>query len=365
MNGRVLGPPLLAALMACGTTPVPAPAGLPARPVVYGALPLRSLAGDPGAPAALLARLEAALSARGARFVPTDRLEALLKEHRIRYTDSVSAATADLIARETGADELVLGTLLAWEPGPTPRIALALRVIDTATGRRSLSKVVSLRGEDFAGLLHLGAIDDVELLADEVMARVLDGFDERGRPLPVVPRPDTDTGPGGADVRFLADGFHLADVDRVAVLPLANRSGRQEAGLLYSEILGHAWFTVAGIDVVERSELMEALVATQVRSVDALDLEVLAKVGRLLGTRWFALGSIDRFAEDVRVERDVLPALEASIRLVDVQTGRTVAATALHRRGDDYHRLLGLGTVRDGITLVARSATEIVANLGG
>ena len=51
--------------------------------------------------------------------------------------------------------------------------------------------------------------------------------------------------------------------------------------------------------------------------------------------------------------------------LLDVERGQVVAAAGLRRKGDDYHRGLGLGIVRDAMELADRTAHELVAAVGG
>jgi TolB-like protein len=369
--GRTAAALLALLLTGCESAPTPvatAPAPtIAAEPPLYAALPFRNLTSQDDAPALLLSRLESLLAARGARFAPAGEVERSLRRNRVRYTDSVSVDAAQRIAADTGAHWLLIGSVLAWESQPDPRITTLLRVVDVRDGRRATSRLVTLTGTDFEGLLGLGAITDVEELADEVAIRLTDVFGVDGAPL--FPRADreglVDEMPYDVFTRFIAADFDLSAVERVAVLPLGNRADRPDAGLLFADLLAHQWFTSIGMDVVERSELMSLLVRKELRSIQQLDLEMLRSVGDTLGARYVISGSIDRLGAEVWVGGVPQIEVEAVVWVLDVHSGNVVAAAGLRRRSDHYHRGLGLGIVRDPVKLADRTAHELVAVVGG
>ena len=359
---------LLVGSAACNAVPEPAHTngvGVLDGGAVFAALPFRDLAGDPELVSGLLGSVRADLEGRGARFVPEDEVEAFLRARRIRYTESISVEDARAIGEATGARFLLLGSTLASERSPVPRIAVALRVVDARTGGRMQSQLVALRGDEFAGLLGIGAIEDHGELALEVAERLLDRFDGEGHPLPPGRRGASPGWGEGTLLSTFVDGaFDPGSVERIAVLPFHDRTEGADAGLLFAELLSHRWFASAGVEVIEQSELRAAMRRERVRSVDGLDLAVLREVGRGLDTRYFVLGSVDRFQDQVFVEGARLPELEVTMRVVDVEQGRAVAATGVRTRGDDYHVLLGLGTVSDPIALADRAAREMIAAVG-
>lgn len=360
---RGLASLLLPLLLVARTAPgdeLPVPRRAQTR---YAAFPLRNLTADPDAARELGALLRTALSARGAELVPAGELDGILQARRIRYTDSVGTETARAIAEGTGATHILLGTLLDHRRGPRPLASISLRVFDARDGRRARSALVSLRGEDFAGLLGLGAITESEDLAAEVLARLLAHFDASGAPLPAGRGPGTPPGahPPAARSTFVREGFDAGALERIAILPLANRSRCPEASALFSEILAHVWFRSSGLQVVEQAELLAALVRERVRSMDDLGPERLRRIGSAVGTRHFVLGSVDRFADEVFVGSERYPEVEASLRILDAESGLIMAAAGLRRRGDEYHEILGFGRIHDAVTLAARVAGELIA----
>ncbi len=360
--------PLLLAVLAQAQAPaaVPAAAAAVAPRALYAALPLRNLTADGAAPAEVIGRVRQVLEARGAGFVPAETVEALLQARRVRYTDSVSSEDARALQQASGAGHVITGTLLEFARGKQPHLALSLRVIDAATGRREQSIVVSLRGEDFKGWLGLGAIED----ADELVARAVDQiaalFAADGSPALPGPRPERRVDPEDRPSAARAKArFEPADAQRLAVLPFVNRSTRPEASTQFVEVLGNEWFRAERVEVVEASELRAAMIREKIRYLSDLDPRALAAVGGALGVRYFVFGSLDRYGEEEQVADKHYPVVEATLRLVDAESGLVVASNTLRVRGDAHRQPLGFGIVRDPLVVAADVARRLITKLGG
>ncbi len=358
---------LLLIQAACSTpgTSKNANATAPNEHPIYAALPLRNLTADAQIADELSNRIEVALESRGAGFVGADELDRVLRERRIRYTDSLSLDAAHAIGAATGAKHALLGTLIAVERTPTPRLSLALRVIDLASGEREQSIVVALDGDEFKGALGLGAIRDVDELTREVVARVVEGFDEHALPI----RDAADRAglaavrPSDVLSRFVTDEFSRSAPSRLTIMPFSNRTRRADVGALFSEVVAHQWFKGAGVQIVEPAELRAALTREKIRSIESIDLEVLARIASSLGTRYVVMGSIDRFDDEVFVDDQRFPEIEVSLRVIDVDSRRIVAAATLRRRGDRYRGFLCLHAVHDTVELASRTARELIASI--
>ena len=305
------------------------PAKAPQAHARYAELPLRNLSGDHDAGEAVTGRLRAALRARGAEFVEPGVVEALLQSHRIRYTDSLSVAEARMLEAETGAQHLIAGVMLEFVRGSKPRIAVGLRVLGADSGVREQSAVVFLPD---------GSVKPEPSHA----RRTPDAGDEEG------PRRE----------RLLGQ-----NACRLAVMPFVNRSTRAEAGVQFGEILSNEWFHERGVEVVEASELRAAMVTEKIRYMHDLDLKALAAIARTAGVRYFALGSVESYGEEEQVVDARFPVVEATVRLLDAQTGLVVASAAVRTRGDDHRQPLGFGLVQDPIALAQQAARKLVRTL--
>ncbi|MBI5362427.1 MAG: hypothetical protein HZA53_04550 [Planctomycetes bacterium] len=317
------------AISAFAQRPAVEPAAQKPASVRYAMLPLRNLSADATGATEIGTRLRDELGRRGASFVPADELDRVLLERRVRYTDSLAADDARAIRAATGASFGVAGVLFDFARGDEPRIAVGLRVIDLASGERVQSAFVALRGQDGRGLLGLGAVEDVNELEERALPSLFAAFGEHGGPLV---RPSV-----AAAARARTQPADTApEAERVAVLPFINRSTRSDAGASFSEILAHEWFRARGVRVVEASELRAALRRARIRTLQEMDAATMASIGELLGVRWFALGSVDRFGEEAVVRDQRHPEIEVSMRVVDARTGLVAASRSLRLRGDAY-----------------------------
>lgn len=358
----ILGPMVLIACASDEGVRTGGSQGVPGTGDLVALLPFRNLTRSPDLPELLREDLKRALVERGHAFVPAADLEDLLTARRIRYTDSLSREAARVLANGTGARFLLLGTILEFDE-IEPSLSLAVRVLEAESGRRICSSITTLRGRDFEGLLGVGTLRDPDELRAEVVVRVIDelSFVERSEREPES-SPEQDP-PSSALFAYRREGFDPGTVGRLALLPFDNRTLEPEASEMFTEVLAATWFRGYGIEVVEASELMSALIAEKVRMIQALDLEVLARVADRLGTRYVVTGSLDRFSRNERFGTEDVPAIEASLQILDLQEKHIVSALALERRGDDYHLALGLGTVRHPVALATRLARELIAGL--
>jgi hypothetical protein len=90
----------------------------------------------------------------------------------------------------------------------------------------------------------------------------------------------------------------------------------------------------------------------------------MAALGRRLGTSLFLRGTVFRWRREASGGGAAsAPAVELSLMLIDASGGRILWASHHERRGDQYQRLLGLGSVTNVVALADRVVAEMVASL--
>ncbi|MBI2875646.1 MAG: hypothetical protein HYY20_02055 [Candidatus Tectomicrobia bacterium] len=135
-------------------------------------LPFENLTDVPEAPDRVLPYLVKVFLEEGYRLVPYEETYSYLLRNRLREIGSVSRATARRIAREFGADAILVGMVnLYRERAGDPQLGLSLRMIRAEDGVVFWTQEFSGSGRDFAGLLDLGRLSSVEAL---LMAAVQD-----------------------------------------------------------------------------------------------------------------------------------------------------------------------------------------------
>lgn len=128
-------------------------------------LPFENLTDLPEAPDRILPYLVKVLLEKGYPLVPYEQTYGFLLRNRLREMGSVSRATARRIAREFGADAILVGTVnLYRERAEDPQLGLSLRIVRAEDGVVFWTRELSGSGRDFAGLLELGRVSSVEAL---------------------------------------------------------------------------------------------------------------------------------------------------------------------------------------------------------
>ncbi len=327
-------------------------------------LPPENLSAAAGAPGLVAPLVERELAARGWEIVTGPDVEAALARDRVRRLDSLSAGAREALAAELAAEAFAVSTVLAFRAETIPLAAVALRLI-SADGRELFADAVALTAEDTRGPLDREPRDGIGPLAERVVERLC-------RDLPR---------PGGAAVRRRpADApltvgepptFRSPALDalpaprRVAVLPFRNFSRERDAGRISTQ-LAAGWLGRAdGFAAVEAADLREALVAESVRDAYLIEPERLQALGRRVGADLFLRGTVYAWKPQPPAGSDVAPPeVELHLRLIDVAASRVLWASHLHRRGDEYRRLLGLGVVSNVVALADRALGEMFAAKG-
>lgn len=140
---------------------------------------------------------------------------------------------------------------------------------------------------------------------------------------------------------LLAAAFAVA-APRVAVLDLGNRTSDASldgAGAGLSSVLVSKLLLVDGLEVVERERLSAVLDELKLGQGGAIDPATAARAGKLLGATHIVSG-------DLVSAR--LPALSLALRVVEVETGKVVAASEVRgevgARGEEFFVLVDEAT---------------------
>jgi hypothetical protein len=318
-------------------------------------LPLEDVPRATAARQAIGAAVEAALRGKGYELVEAGDVEPLLRERRIRFLDSVTAADAVALLSATAADALVLGTILAWDPaGADPSAAVAVRVVGPK-GDLLFADLVGLTAAETEGAFGLGRAAGPDELARRLVARLLAPLPP-GRITALHPRRPAR---GGAAPRV----FRARDLPpaprRIAVLPLQNLTDRRDAPRVLDAALQQRLAERPDLVPVEPAELRAGLVRGKLRAPAQLSPEQLRRLGALLGTPLFLRGTIFAYGPSGDAIGGA-PEVELYLTLVDVESGRTLWS-GLHRRsGLEAEGLLRLGAIRDAATLSSRVVAELL-----
>lgn len=162
-------PFILAGCLLCGTaraeTSPQLQAAGPSGSLRIAVFPVENLSGAPAPLKELNAELETVLRQSGMRIIDPAAIDGFIEDHRVRYLGGVDEKTAAALARDTGADAVLISTLELYSEVSPPKFSLISRLV-TLKGVPEIAWMdnVGIAGDDAPGILGLGLIDDIKVL---------------------------------------------------------------------------------------------------------------------------------------------------------------------------------------------------------
>ena len=346
---------LLLAGIALTLLALPVPPAHAAETVVM--VPFQNLSGAGRAPEAVSAALARRMESRGYRVIRGEAVGDFLAAEKIRYLDSLSAASREKLLRRFDASAAVLGTIFDFAESSNPVVALSARLV-AADGKVAWSAVAGLCADDTRKVFGLGRLSSLDALAPkavEVLSRDLPDPGSASRLASARSRPLDLSSPRTFRSAALEGGGNL-----VCLLPLENRSSARVAPRVVGELLAQRLAASKGLRVVEAADFRDAMLTTGVYGVRTGDPEELKKLGARVGTTLFLKGTIYAYKDVLPGSGAQTPEMELQLALVDVASGKVLWTSSLARKGTDYSGLLQLGAISNAVTLSDQVVAEMI-----
>lgn len=150
--------------------------------------------------------------------------------------------------------------------------------------------------------------------------------------------------------RLLADGIQdlaqqistsatKSQKRKVAIVPFRELRGQPTVlGVYLSEELTTKLFQIGALDVVERTLIDKILAELKLQSTGVIDPDTARKIGQIAGVEAIVTGTITDFPSSAAV----------NCRLIDVQTGRLIAAAQVELVKDDKLKSMLLQSLGEG-----------------
>lgn len=329
---------------------------LPAEPATARAadlrlvvLPPENASGQRVPIGSVRARLAGELSAQGLLLVPADAVDAFLARHRVRYVGGINAQVAALVESELAADAVLVTSVRRFTEKP-PEIGVSMRLVSSGGRARVLwAHSESRSGEDSAGMLGIGRIDDPAALLDVILGQL---GDHLAAYLRGVGPPATACGASSRfapQAFFVVDGLSLAGPRTIALLPFANRTDTRAAadGLaldVLQQLRAHPQLHVIEPGVVRQRLLDYRVLIGEGISVDSARL-----LFETLNADLLLTGVV--FQADEAEQGSGVPLLSFSLTMLDRGADEIVWKSSSIHRGDDGVVLFDAGTVTTGPSL--------------
>jgi TolB-like protein len=157
----------------------------------------------------------------------------------------------------------------------------------------------------------------------------------------------------GSSAKYVHPNADLGSIKRVAVLPFENLTQERSAADKVQKVFLSELLATEAFDVVEPGQVVKALKAERVESVEGLGAVEIKRIGESLKAQGLFTGAVVDFNE-TRSGSTPSPEVTIQLRLVEVQSGVTIWSASKTRSGASASaRLFGIGG--QTLTEVART----------
>lgn len=168
-------------------------------------------------------------------------------------------------------------------------------------------------------------------------------------------------GCGGSGPRHSAGGVIPADRPRAALLPFENLGGREEQGALFSKVFFAQLVASGALDMVEPGRVDLALDETGIRGTGTLTPAQVKALADTLRVPYVLMGSVLESGQ-IPAQDGSVPAVGATLRLVEAGTGRVAWAGVHFREGSDRETVFGWGRELSQERLVFELAYDMLSD---
>jgi TolB-like protein len=342
----------------------PASATANAHTLKLAVFPIQNASGGKAPIKALTAALDAALALRGVEAVPRRDLDALLAEHRLRFTGGVDRPTARALREGLGVDAVLIPTLEQYGDQVPPKVAVAVRLV--ATDERPVvlwADSYARSGDDSPGLFKRGVVS----IAADLERAVLDEVARRVRAW--VATGASAGSCGSAGWRFGPRRVYRAplldDVGRrsVAVLPFTNETSRRSAEEVVLNQFVNQLARSGSFEVLDPGFVREQLLSHRIVLSGGVSIDAAMALLDLLDADLVVSGYVQVF--EARAGSAGAPRVEFSSYALDRRTAELVWSAGSHGEGNAGVVFFNAGRVETAGALSCRMVQGVVRAMVG
>lgn len=152
--------------------------------------------------------------------------------------------------------------------------------------------------------------------------------------------------------------FEPPDSARIAVLPFEDLSGREGVGTEFTRTFTAELVRTGLFTVIDPGAVDEAVERLQIRTTRAMTDAEMRSLADTLRATYLLFGNVLE-SGTVRTPDGDLPTVSATLRVVEVASGRVVWACHHTRTGDDAETVFGWGRTSSRLQLLDQLAVEM------
>lgn len=350
---------LLVALIAAVASPS---AAAPTAAPKVAVFPIDNLSGDSVPAESVRAFLIDCLTEASVDVLSDAVLEAFMTRHRVRYAAGIDAPTSELLARETGADSVLVASFEMSSSTIPPKVALIARLIALSESPIVVwADDIGLAGDDAPGFFELGIVHTYPELLDRGLARLAKSLTQYVR-----------TGAMKSDVKragkfrpktlYRSAELELAGRPRVAVVPFVNASDRRNAGDILTLLFMRHLAGMPEVQVVDSGVVRRQLLDARIVMDGGLSLSDAENVAALIDSDYVLGGRVLRYDDQEGTAGSTR--VEFSAVLIQRKTRLVVWSVHSYNSGVDGITFFERGTSRTAhrmATQMVRIAAETIA----
>ncbi len=329
----------------------------PQKPARVAIVPFESILGIRAARPAVTGQIALALAGKGLDVVSGAPVEDFLRRERVRYFDSLPRDTARRLAGVLGADALLVGSILAFEPREAardPLLALTAQLV-SPNGEVLWGKVAVLSGAELENGLGLGRITAMEGLVPIAVAKLLEDF-----PLPLRSvRVSRSAGSFGLPRVYRAKNLGDGPL-KIFMLPMEDLTAAAGAARTVESELRVRLAERKDLELVPPGDVRATVITTGLPAPSQMSTRAMLRLAESLGARYCLSGAILSWGSGTTVKGLPGPEVEVYLQLTDVQAGRAVWSGIHRRNGAEYESWLKLGAVGNLPALADRVTSELL-----
>ena len=331
-----------------------------AGPGPVAILPVYNISGTPVETLRIAERLRGGLVARGWDVLPEAVVDGFINENRLRYIGGIDEGTASRMRERTGANSVMITSLLLFDEVPPPRIAISCRLVSTGRVPEILwMEGVGRAGDDDAGILAIGLIEDPGELIDKVVGHLLDSVTERWE------RPAEAGGVEGKNLRaYPPRAFYRSPIlspdktYRVAVIPFYNSSERRFAGEILALQFLEEIRKARNLEPVEPGAIRHALLGLRVTMEDGISLANTDILFQRLDVDLIVTGRVLDYRDYHGT--DGVPRVDFSTLVIERRSREVVWSSKSSNDGLDRVRVFDWGKENTAFRLASKMVENVV-----
>ena len=164
---------------------------------------------------------------------------------------------------------------------------------------------------------------------------------------------------GAPPVRHLVGGTLPAGQPPAALMPFENLSGREEQSQIFTKIFFAQIVASRAFQMVDPTRVEEAMDSLGIRAAASMTPVQVKAMADTLGVPYLLIGSVLE-SESIQSDNNPVPAVGATLRVVEAASGRVLWAGVHFRSGEDRETVFGWGRVKSPERLISELASDML-----